>query len=144
MNSLQYINRLFIILIMSTMPSFSFANDLRHTIADVPLNALWNHDRTAAVSTLKKHKGTQLFIFLKRDEQIEKLDISHVEGMNLGKVGRQRLKDYDRVESTPIEWVTRDDDKFQINIQTRAWKNGNRMTVSEPLVFDSLGQVYWR
>ena len=52
------------------MPSFSFANDVRHTIADVPLNALWNHDRTAAASTLKKHKGTQLFIFLKRDEQI--------------------------------------------------------------------------
>ena len=47
-------------------------------------------------------------------------------------------------ESTPIEWVTRDDDTFQIIIQTRAWKNGNRMTVREPLVFDSLGQVYWR
>lgn len=111
---------------------------MRHTIADVPLNALWNHDRTVAVSTLKQ------LIFLKRDEQIEKLDISHVEGMNLGKLGRQRLNDYDRVESTPLEWVTRGDDKFQINIQTRAWKNGNRMTVNEPLVFDSLCQVYWR
>ena len=65
MISLQYLNRLFIILIMSTMPSSSFANDVRHTIADVPLNALWNNDRTAAVSTLKKHKGTQLFCISK-------------------------------------------------------------------------------
>ena len=47
------------------MPSFLFANDVRHTIADVPLNALWNNDRTAAVSTLKKHKGTQLFCISK-------------------------------------------------------------------------------
>lgn len=143
MISLQYLRRLFIILIMSTMPSFSFANSAS-TVTDVPLSALWNHDRTAAVSTLKKHKGTQLFVFLKRDEQLLKLDISHVEGMNLGKLGRHRLNDYDRVESTAIEWVARDDDKFQIIIQTRAWKNGNRMTVSEPLVFNRSGQVYWR
>lgn len=122
MISLQYINRLFIILIMSTMSNFSFAKELSYTIADVPLNAVWNQDRTAAVATLKQHKGTQLFVFLKRDEQFLKLDISHVEGMNLGKLGRYRLNDYDRVESAPIEWVTRDDDKFQINIQTRAWK----------------------
>ena len=128
---------------MSTMPSFSFANSAS-TVTDVPLSALWNHDRTAAVSTLKKHKGTQLFVFLKRDEQLLKLDISHVEGMNLGKLGRHRLNDYDRVESTAIKWVARDDDKFQIIIQTRAWKNGNRMTVSEPLVFNRSGQVYWR
>ena len=143
MISLQYLRRLFIILIMSTMPSFSFANSAS-TVTDVPLSALWNHDRTAAVSTLKKHKGTQLFVFLKRDEQLLKLDISHVEGMNLGKLGRHRLNDYDRVESTAIEWVARDDDKFQIIIQTRAWKNGNRMTVSEALVFNRSGQVYWR
>ena len=143
MISLQYLRRLFIILIMSPTPSFSFANSAS-TVTDVPLSALWNHDRTAAVSTLKKHKGTQLFVFLKRDEQLLKLDISHVEGMNLGKLGRHRLNDYDRVESTAIKWVARDDDKFQIIIQTRAWKNGNRMTVSEALVFNRSGQVYWR
>ena len=144
MISIQHLKRLVIIAMMSVWTNFAFPNELSYTIADVPLNAVWNQDRTAAVATLKQHKGTQLFVFLKRDEQFLKLDISHVEGMNLGKLGRHRLKDYDRVESTPLEWVTRGDDKFQINIQTRAWKNGRRMTVLEWVLMDRDAKVLWR
>mgnify|MGYP003392866082 FL=1 len=65
MISIQHLKRLVIIAMMSVWTNFAFPNELSYTIADVPLNAVWNQDRTAAVATLKQLKGTQLFCISK-------------------------------------------------------------------------------
>ncbi len=140
----QCLSKLIVITLLICTINLAIANEHSDLVSYVPSYAFFNHDRTVAVSTQKKRKGTQVFVFLKSDEQFIKLDISAVEGMNLGKLGRHSLDYYDRVESKPTEWIVRDDDKFQINIQTRAWKNGRRMTVLEWVLMDRDAKVLWR
>ena len=144
MRKMPNFKKLFIFVLLSTIMNLTFANDLNSLGQEVPAGALWNDDQTAAVLTLKRSKGTQVFVYVTQGEQMVKVDISQVEGMNLAKLGRYRLADYDRVESTPIEWIARDDGKFQINIQTRAWKNGKRQTVMEWVLIDDSAKMLWR
>ncbi|NHB57067.1 hypothetical protein G9F32_03335 [Acinetobacter sp. 194] len=112
--------------------------------AKIPEHAFWNADRTLAVASEKKGKRTNLMLYIHRLSHLREIDISQVEGMNLGKLGLGRREYYDRIETTPIAWVQRNDGKFQVDIQTQVWKNGKRQTVKEYVVFDANGMVYWR
>jgi hypothetical protein len=44
----------------------------------------------------------------------------------------------------PVEWLRRDDGLFQLVMRTRAWKAGQRFSVSEALVIKPDGTVLWR
>ena len=114
-------------------------------LANPPLdNALWNADKTAAVTTTPGASGTRLIAYLRQhDGAFLEIDLSAVEGGNFGKLGRRRVE-YDRFETKPIKWVPRQDGLFQVKIQTRAWLSGQRYTVSESLVFRPDGTVIWR
>ncbi|QIO08492.1 hypothetical protein [Acinetobacter lanii] len=112
--------------------------------ANLTKDVFWNADKTLAVYTKNVAKQTKVTILIKQDQHLREIDISQVEGMNLGKLALYRNDYYDRVETKPIEWVYRDDGKFQVNIQTRVWKNGKRQTVKEYVTFDKNGKVYWR
>ena len=90
-------------------------------------------------------KPTILFVFLKLDsDRYKAADVSGVEAANLGVLGVSRKTDYDRVETTPIEWLPRDDGRFQVVMRTRAWKAGQRYTVSEGLLIASDGTPLYR
>jgi hypothetical protein len=78
-----------------------------------------------------------------QDGAFLEIDLSAVEGGNFGKLGLRPVE-YDRFETSPIEWLPRQDGLFQVNIQTRAWRAGQRYTVSEPLVIHPDGTVIWR
>lgn len=93
----QCLSKLIVITLLICTINLAIANEHSDLVSYVPSYAFFNHDRTVAVSTQKKRKGTQVFVFLKSDEQFIKLDISAVEGMNLGKLGRHSLDYYDRV-----------------------------------------------
>ena len=109
-----------------------------------PDTALWNADRTAAVTAIPGESGTLVTAFLKQqDGTFLEIDVSGVEGGNFGKLGRPQAE-YDRFETKPIEWLPRQDDLLQVKIQTQAWRAGQRYTVSEPLVLRRDGTVLWR
>ena len=73
------------------------------------------------------------------------MDVSGIEGVNLGVIGMTRRAAYDRVETTPIKWLPREDGLFQILVRTRAWKSGQRYTVSgAPAIIKADGTVTWQ
>ena len=108
---------------------------------------LWNSDRTAvAVSVLQQHpKASVVFVFLQQpDGTYLAADASRVEVGNFGKLGLLPRTDYERFETTPVEWLHRDDGLFQVRIRTRAWRAGQRYTVYEPLIIRPDGVVIYR
>src|SRR5687767_12875631 len=84
-------------------------------------SGLWNSNRTAVAISITQPKASVVFVFLRQsDGTYLAADASRVEGGNFGKLGRPRT-DYERFETTPVEWLHRDDGRFQVRIRTRAW-----------------------
>jgi len=108
---------------------------------------LWNSNHTAlAISFLRPRlEASVIFVFLHQTNgNYLAVNASGVEGANLGVLGTRGRKDYDRFETTPVEWRYREDGHFQVVMRTRAWRAGRRYTVSEPLLISRSGTVLWR
>ena len=107
-------------------------------------SGLWNSNRTAVAVSIPRPKASVGFVFLRQaNGTFLAADASGVEGGNFGKLGRPRT-DYERFETTPTEWLHRKDGLFQVRMRTRAWRNGQRYTVSEPLLIRPDGLVLYR
>ena len=104
----------------------------------------WNDEKNAVVVTVFIKKASVNYVFIiKEGGTISPVDISNVEGGNLGKIGWSK-NEYEKVETEPVNWIKRKDRLLQIKMRTRAWKDGQRYTVYEPLILDRKGKVYWR
>ena len=107
-------------------------------------SGLWNSNLTALAISIPQPKASVIFVFLRQTNGTYLAsNASGVEAGNFGKLGRERT-DYERFETTPVEWLHRTDGKFQVIMRTRAWRNGQRYTVSEPLLIGSDGVVMYR
>src|SRR5258705_1149205 len=107
-------------------------------------SGLWNSNRTALAVSITQPKASVVFVFLRQTNGTYlSADASGVEGGNFGKLGRPRT-DYERFETTPVEWLRREDGWFQVRMRTRAWRGGQRYTVSEPLLIKPDGTVLYR
>ena len=107
-------------------------------------SGLWNSNRTALAVSIAQPKRSVIFVFLRQSNATYlAVDASGVEGGNFGVWGRPRT-DYERYETTPVEWLYRDDGRFQVVMRTRAWRAGQRYTVSEPLLISRNGIVMYR
>jgi hypothetical protein len=106
---------------------------------------LWNSNRTAVAVSFPRQKASVIFVFLQQTNGTYlAVNASGVEGGNLGVLGSCGRKDYDRFETTPAEWLYRDDGRIQVVMRTRAWRAGKRYTVSGPLLISRNGTVLWR
>ena len=102
-------------------------------IAQAIGNGLWNSNRTAVAIAIPKPKASLLFVFLRQTHgDYLAVEVSSMEGANIGYLGP--FRHYDRVETTPLKWLHRDDGLFQIQMRTRAWNSGRRFTASGTLV----------
>jgi hypothetical protein len=83
---------------------------------------LWNSDRTVvAVSIPQQHpKKSLAFVFRQPDGTYLAADVSGVEAGNFGKLGLLPRVEYERFETTPVEWLQRNDGLFQMRVRTRA------------------------
>ena len=107
-------------------------------------SGLWNSNRTALAVSITQPKASVVFVFLRQTNGTYlAADASGVAGGNFGKLGRPRT-DYERFETTPAEWLHREDGWFQVRMRTRAWRDGQRYTVSEPLLIKPDGTVLYR
>ena len=107
-------------------------------------SGLWNSNRTAVAVSLSRPKASVIVVFLRKaNGTYLAANASGVERGNFGKLGRGRT-DYDRFETTPVEWLYREDRWFQVVMRTRAWRAGQRYTVSEPLLIKPDGTVLYR
>lgn len=99
----------------------------------------------AAVALVIPRAGPSIVLVLirKADEGYLASDVSHVENLAFGYWGRKR-KEYERWETTPVEWLPREDGQLQVLIRTRAWRNGQRYTAAEPLLIKPDGTPFFR
>lgn len=105
---------------------------------------LQNPDGTALAVVIPRAEASLVLVFLWRsDGNVQAVDASRVESANFGYFGRPRT-DYERYETQPIEWRQRDDGRFQVVIQTRAWRMDQRHTAAEALLIDADGTVLYR
>lgn len=120
------------------------ASALTHA-APPPETALWNGDRSAAVATSRDGERTRVIAYVKQaDGTFLEIDLSQVEGRNLGSLGLRSAADYDRIETTAVEWLPRENGLLQVVVRTRAWHSGQRFTVLKPVVFRTDGVVLWQ
>lgn len=102
---------------------------------------LWNSNRTAVAISLTNLKAPTAFVFLKQtDGKYLTVDAS-VEGLGIAAIGSAGRSAYERLELTPIQWLRRDDGMFMVLMRTRAWKAGQRYTVSKPLLIRQDGTI---
>ena len=106
--------------------------------------ALWNSDQSAAVVAFHRRQGSLVLVLLRQpDGQFRVVDVSRVEDGNFSKLGFPRSRS-ERFETSPVEWLPRDDGSFHIVLRTRAWQSGKRYTASEPLIIRPDGTPLWR
>jgi len=107
-------------------------------------SGLWNSNRTAVAVSITQPKASVVLVFLQQGNGTYlAADASGVEGGNFGKLGRPRTE-YERFETTPVEWLHRENGWFQVRLRTRAWRGGQRYTVSEPLLIKPDGTILYR
>jgi len=108
---------------------------------------LWNSNRTALAVSFPRPRpeASVIFVFLRQTSGTYlAVDASGVEGGLLGVLGSRGRKDYDRFETTPVEWLHQGDGRFQVVMRTTAWIAEKRYTRSENLLISQGGTVLWR
>jgi hypothetical protein len=102
---------------------------------------VWNSNKTAVAICFTNSNTFTAFVFLKQASgRYVAVDVS-TEGLGTGFIGSAPRSAYERLELVPIRWLHRDDGMFQLLMRTRAWKAGQRYTVSKPLLFRQDGTV---
>ena len=113
---------------------------------------IWKRDKSAVAACFQSSESTLCLVAYQTSDGFKISDVSRVEGMNFGKFGFRRSH-YDRFLTEPIEW--NETGRFiytnfngrarhQIRFQTRAWRGGQRYTISEPLILDADWKPLWR
>ena len=119
------------------LPQGISTNEISRTLD----TGLWNSNRTAVAISLASLKAPTAFVFLKQtDGKYLAVDMS-IEGLGIGAMGTAGRSAYERLELTPIQWLRRDDGMFMVLMRTRAWKDGQRYTVSKPLLIRQDGTI---
>ena len=102
---------------------------------------LWNSNRTGVAVCLTNSKASTAFVFLKQTGgDYLAVDIS-TEGLGIWQIGIAPRSAYERLELTPVRWLARDDGMFMVLMRTRAWKAGQRYTVSKPVLIRQDGTI---
>jgi hypothetical protein len=107
---------------------------------------VWDSNRRAvAISIIRASRPTILLVILKlASGRYKAIDISETEGANLGVLGIARWDAYDRVETTPVKWLPRNDGYFQVVVRTKASKNGKQYSMEDSRVITSDGTPIYR
>ena len=106
---------------------------------------LWTKNKRAAAVSIVDDSGTHVYVVLiVPDSDFLVADITPIERGLFGKLGRADRSEYERFETKPVEWLEETDDHFLLDVRLRAWRNGQRYTVSGPVIVKVDGLVIWQ
>ncbi len=71
-------------------------------------------------------------------------DISRIQDGLFTKLGLAEPADYERYETQPVEWITLEGGNLLLKVRLRAWRDGQRYTVSGPVIIRPDGSVLWQ
>lgn len=110
--------------------------------------ALWRPGHEDVAVAFNGKNKSFVVVFLRGEHgRYMAVDVSGVEGPNLGHLGGARRAHYRRVETVPMKWIDRPDNHnlVQVILRTRAWDwRGTRYATEEPLVITREGKPMWR
>lgn len=89
---------------------------------------LWSKDKKAR-AVCENSTSNRCYIVVAMTE----IDISSVEGANLGKLGIRSSNEYSKIINFPSKWLKASNDEYLVNITTQAWFEAQRYTVTEPV-----------
>ena len=114
-------------------------------IAEAKATGTWNDDRTAAAVSIPSENRTGVYVMLVQPNgEHTTIDISRIEDGLFAKLGTADRAEYEKYETTPIEWTALEDGKLLLKVRLRAWRDGQRYTVSGPVIIRPDGSVLWQ
>lgn len=114
-------------------------------VAEANASGIWTSDRTAAAVSIPMKNRTAVYVLLMNPSgEFTTADVSRIEDGVFRKLGLAQRSDYERYETRPIELSTLDDGNLLLKVRLRAWRNGQRYTVSGPVIVRADGSVLWQ
>lgn len=106
---------------------------------------LWGHGNSAVAVSVSDGTNSSVFACVRVDGPFKWLDLTSVEGPQLGILGRPR-SNFARAEHTPTRWATATQSTPQmIWVRSRFWdKAGHRYTVEQEVSITPSGQIGWK
>lgn len=117
-----------------------------HVSASNTSVVLWNSESSAVAISFSDRLTSSILVCVKTPGQGFKwIDISSVEGPNLGALGRPK-SDFVRLEHTPVRWIAaRESFSRFISVRSRFWdKTGKRYTVEQKVAISPSGEFGWK
>ena len=114
-------------------------------IAEAEASGMWNDDRTAVAVSIPQENCTGVYVLLMRpNAEHTTADISRIEDGLFAKLGTAARSAYQKYETVPIEWTTLEDGNLLLMVRLQAWRDGQRFTVSGPVIIRPDGSVLWQ
>ena len=92
-------------------------------------NSIWSKQGNAVAFCLYENESKCYVI---ADKNI--INVSQVENANIGKLGILRKSAYEKVLTTPVEWLDSGNENLIVSFKTEAWLSGKKYTVTEPVL----------
>lgn len=97
-------------------------------LADAESTELWSNNKEALAVCIN-NDSNKCYVSIGNI----KVDITKVEGANLGKLGIRSRNDYSKIINFPSKWLRASNNEYIVNITTQAWFESQRYTVTEPV-----------
>lgn len=92
-------------------------------------NSIWSKQGNAVAFCLYENESKCYVI---AGEKI--INVSQVENSNIGKLGILKKSAYEKVLTTPVEWLNSENETLMFSFKTEAWLSGKKYTVTEPVL----------
>ena len=136
----------FLVVLMAAL-SYSAVAELADAdlVAEAKEAGLWSHDKSFGAVSIAGISGTRVYVLLLQPsgEYVE-IDVSRIEDGLFIKLGLAERAKYEKYETTPIEWHALEGGNMQLTVRLRAWRDGQRYTVTGPVVVRSDGSLIWQ
>ncbi len=106
---------------------------------------LWTQNRSAAAVSISDDWGTGVYVVLNRENDAPLVvNITRIGSALFIKLGLADRTEYESYEIQPVEWLEETNARFILSVRLRAWRDGQRYTVSAPVVVNADGSVIWQ
>jgi hypothetical protein len=105
---------------------------------------LWTDDRKAAAVVADTKAGNVFVVLETAQEQYLVANVSPIVSGLFAKLGTTDRSDYERYVVEPVRWLNQTDSQVVAEFRLRAWRDGQRYSVTGPVAVNSDGTVDWQ